>query len=215
MHELDLPESLPLREVPPGRGVLFALEENRTGVLRLLQTLYPGGTTSYARDAAGHVIASFYQIPPELIHSSQLRAERFSKSRLCLQGVYRLSLDPQSPASLIHDDPLLNFTFRNDFPLRLFPPLTVDWSGFLSAPRTGLYRFVALATDAARVRLDGQWILSGDKMESPELLLNKGLHPIHVTFQKSSGTDAALSLLWKKPGDSKYEVIPNTAFRMN
>jgi hypothetical protein len=106
----------------------------------------------------------------------------------------------------------LNFTFHNDFALRQFPPLSVEWKGFLRTPLPGTYRFLLLTTDGARLDLDGKPVCPEGNRDSAGVSLSPGAHALAVWFQKTGGTEAALSLLWMKPGDGRYEVVPATAY---
>ena len=60
---------------------------------------------------------------------------------------------------LVRREALINFTFRDDFPVPGFSPFTGHWSGVLMAPVTGPYRFLGLTTDDCRLLLDGQEVL--------------------------------------------------------
>jgi hypothetical protein len=208
----ELKSTLP--DPSPGtKGLLFALEEGRTGVLHLLEALYPGGETEIARDPDGHAIVYFYRVPADKVEESRKKAQQFLGSDLGLRGEYRRSTDWKSPVSQVQLDPVLNFTFRNDFPLRDFPPLAIHWKGFLVVPTAGSYRFLILTTDSASIKINEKAVVMGGDNESKDILLAKGKHPLDVYFLKSSGTDTALSLLWKKPGDAKFEVVPHTALK--
>jgi hypothetical protein len=213
MHPLALPEDLIPRGRPEGRGILFALEEGRTGVRELLQTLYPGGETELAKDSNGHSIVYFYRVPPRLVNQGLALAEKFTHSNFGLRGTYIQSLDWKSHPALVHRDPLLNFTFRNDFPLSQFPPLSIHWTGMMDIPSSGLYHFLALTTDSAKINVDRKTVLDQGNTESKEVFLRKGSHRINVFFQKSEGVDTVFNLLWKRPGAEKYEIIPYTAFK--
>jgi len=61
------------------------------------------------------------------------------------------------------------------------------------------------------MRLDGKEALKEANRDSDRIFLRKGPHFIGLYFQKLSGTDTALTLLWQKPGDLKYEVVPYSA----
>lgn len=212
IHELNLPVSLPLEGIPPGRGVLFALEEGDTGVLQLLQNLYPGGLTTISRDENHFPFVYFYHISHDAVERNQARIEKILKSPRGLRGDYYLSTQFTGHPAWSQKDLLLNFTFRNDFPVRQFPSFSAHWKGWLLIPLPGQCRFLSLATDPVILWVDGKKILTRENTESPEVKLRKGAHKIEVFFQKTAGFDTAFTLLWKLPGNSKYDVIPFTAF---
>lgn len=215
MHELSLPESLSLPEWNPGQSVLFALEEGQTGVLGLIQSLYPGGEQWFLKDSRGHNLVYFYKISQVIAQEGRRKAQQFLQSNFGLWGFYWPTMDHRGPPILRHNDPLINFTFRNDFPLRQFPPLRVVWKGFLTTPLKGKYQFLALSTNSLNMDLDGKEILSAENQESKGLPLKKGRYRIELTFLKESGTDTALSFLWKKPGATQYEVVPYNVLQRN
>ncbi len=218
VHELRIPEDLVMLPRPADRGLLFVLDEGKTGVLGLLQSLFPGGETEKVRDLQGEPFVYFYHVNAKDAAQGQLRAKNFLSQSFGLKGSYYLSMEEKGPADLVKKDPVLNFTFRNDFPMIQFPPLTVDWIGKLIVPETGSYHFVFLATNSSTLKIDGKKILARENVESNGLTLAKGPHRLEVLFQKvvytskEEGQAAALSLLWKKPGDARFDVVPYTAF---
>jgi len=64
LHPLALPDSLISRTPTASRGLYYAIEQGRTGVLDLLEKLYPGGTPSTLVDPAGNTAESFFTVPP-------------------------------------------------------------------------------------------------------------------------------------------------------
>jgi hypothetical protein len=191
------------------------LEEGQTGVLELLRSRYPGGTTDFFKDLQGHNIVYFYRIPVSALEGMPKRKAKQQARpetpvlRQGLKGVYRLSADWTTNPFLTQYDPVVNFTFRNDFPVRQFPPLSVHWSGDLHVPASGFYRFMTLSTDKSSVLVDQKPVLSASNSESADIFLTKGVHLIGVYFQKTSGVDAVFNLLWRPPAGKNYEIIPN------
>jgi hypothetical protein len=213
MHQWSLPESLSLPGWKPGQSVLFALEEGQTGVLGLVQAIYPGGEQWFLKDSQGHNIVYFYKISSLIAQEGRLRAQPFLQSDFGLWGSYWPTPDHRNPPILRHIDPLINFTFRNDFPFTHFPPLSVQWQGVFIPPVSGKYQFLFLSTNPAQLKLDRNEVLSVENWESNEIYLKKGSHSLEVDFDKATGIDTVLNLLWKMPGETKYEVIPYSAFK--
>ncbi len=185
------------------------------GLLTLLQQVYPGGETEFSRDSVGHAVVYFYRVSARQAAQAADALKGTLKPNMGLTGIYRRTLNWNSPPSLVHADPLINFTFRNDFPVDQFPPLSVWWTGQLEIPKTGTYQFLFLTTDQAKLKIGKETVLSSSNRESGNWFFKKGPQKINVFFQKSKGVDTALSLLWMKPGDGKFEVIPYSAFRRN
>lgn len=215
IHPLQLPESLDLSTLPPDRDVYFLLNMAQKGVLHMLQSLYPGGEIDKTFDPDGNVLLYSYRVPAGEAVRGRAIAKKFFKNNFGLMGEYHQSLDWNSPIVTTHDDPLINFAFRNDFALMNFPPLSVHWKGCLVIPQTSRYRFLTLATDPTAVKVDGQPVLFRENTESNGIYLKKGNHRLDLFFQKASGTDTALNLLWKDTNDSNYTVVPYSAFRGN
>jgi hypothetical protein len=141
--------------------------------------------------------------------------EKFLNAGPGLTGTYFHSLDWNSRPALVHRDALINFTFRNDFPMETDPPFLVHWTGTLDIPTTGSYQFLALTTDEARMTLDGKTVFFERNALSRDILLNRGPHKMDLFFMKTSGADTALSLAWKKQKAAKFEVVPYSAFKRN
>lgn len=105
-------------------------------------------------------------------------------------------------------DPLVNFTNRTD--LALFaPPLSIRWSGKLWIPRKGPYDFLVLTepSDRAQVKLDGKAVTPMGPVPSGSVELGRGWHRLSFEFNMGGDFLSAVSLAWKKPGDTRYEII--------
>ena len=213
LHPLDLPQDLAPPPPPTSRGLFFILDEGKGGVLEILRDLYPEGRMETYTDLEGAPRVHFYRVPPAAIAADAQKARTFLSKPFGLKGEYFLSPAAKGPPSAVRQDPVLNFTFRNDFPVQGFPPLAAVWSGLLETPASGFYRFLGLTYDSAEMSLDGKKIFSKGSTESADFFLSKGFHHIHVTFRKTSGTDTAFSLLWKKPGNNGFELVPYKAFQ--
>jgi hypothetical protein len=194
---------------PSGKGLLFILDEGKSGTLHWLEGLYPGGVTEKDLDNEGRPLAYFYRVPPGGTQASLLAYQRSSQG---LTGAYFQGEVGSGNPVASRRDALINFTFRNDFPLPGSPLLFAHWTGALIVPAAGNYRFLGLTTDECRLSLDRKEVFNQGNQGSKEIFLKKGPHPLDLYFEKTSGTDRALSLLWKKPGDEKYEVIPSAAY---
>jgi hypothetical protein len=48
-------------------------------------------------------------------------------------------------------------------------------------------------------------------LEKP-IVIKKGNHRLSLDLEKDNGDHLALHLVWKKPGDDRWEVVPATAF---
>jgi hypothetical protein len=127
-----------------------------------------------------------------------------------LLGIYRISDSWDTTPCLVQKDLLLNFSFHNDFPIKIFPPLSVSWTGNLSVPSSGPYHFLILTTDWGALKIDGKLLATAN--EDKELFLNRGPHALEVRFKKEKGVTASLHFLWETPGQDHFEVVPYKAF---
>ncbi len=92
-----------------------------------------------------------------------------------------------------------------------------QFAGYLRVPKSGVYHF-ALTTDGkAVVRLhdallidaDSQYT-AGSRVESGEIALEAGLHPLRINYLAATDA-AALSLEWQVPGE-EMNPMPNAQF---
>ncbi|HXL74090.1 MAG TPA: PA14 domain-containing protein, partial [bacterium] len=201
-----LPQSLYLKGLNPRKGVCLFFQEGQWGDLKLFQDLYPGGATEWFKDLDGNPIAGFYLIPPPLWVNRSVLLGRHSLTH-GLKGVYYLSAQEKGLPALIQVDPVLNFTFRNDFSIADFPPLAVHWTGSLIIPKNGIYEWTVLTTDDFQMSMDGIKVLWRGQTDHG-LYLKKGNHRLEAHFLKTDGVDTILNLMWKTPGSSRFEILP-------
>ncbi len=182
------------------RDSLFVLDEGKTGFLQWLQKIYPGGQVETYEYFRGWPLVYFYRVPAG--------SPREGKGWGGLRGTYWFSDDRSGRPVMTRTDPLLNFTFRDDFGLADFKTLSAQWTGYVLAPQKGPYTFLALTTDEAAAWVDGRKVLGGPGTQQGTLNLSAGRHRILVDFRKSSGVDTALNFLWKTPESQGYRVVP-------
>ncbi len=212
IHEMKLPENMVLEGIPEQKTCLF-VEGGHLGKLSLFQYLYPGGTLEILRSPDNDILEYVYHLNSENLEKGRIGAIKFLNSDYGLRGTYITSTDPSSKPVLVQYDPLINFISRFDFPLRNFPPLRALWEGRLVINQKGSYRFLALASDSTILKIDGKVLLQKENEESQDFFLEVGNHQLELDFQKKDGFDSILNLLWRKPGDEKFVVIPFSVFR--
>lgn len=101
----------------------------------------------------------------------------------------------------------MNFTYKGDFPFTDYPPFRVRWMGNLKVDQVGDYQFQVLTSDSGQLWLDGKPVL----LEKP-LRLTAKPHALRLDFEKDGGDAMVLHLVWKKPGEDHWEVVPASAF---
>ncbi|MFB6174814.1 MAG: PA14 domain-containing protein, partial [Candidatus Nanohalobium sp.] len=93
-------------------------------------------------------------------------------------------------------------------------------SGFLYAPKSGVYHVGLDSDDASDVLIDGENVVnwygehssSGHySQHSGRVKLDKGLHKIAIRMQDTTGDDD-ISVAWKKPGQNSFRTIPGHNF---
>ncbi|HVZ79933.1 MAG TPA: glycosyltransferase family 39 protein [bacterium] len=187
-------------KAPTERPSLLFLEGGKKGVVDLLEMVHPGLSAAPYRDSAGHALLYIGYIQP----AGPKGPVPWTRG---LQGVYFNGADWKGKPTAIQRDPLLNFTSKFDFPFTQGPPFRVRWTGELRIDQAGDYQFQALATDQVRLWLDGKAVQGGQGTR-----LGKGSHSLRLELEKDSGDQLALTLIWKRPGTDKWQVVPATAF---
>ena len=201
VRPLRIPEDLIPGQWPKDKDTLFVLETGKSGLEELLEELFPGGRPERLLDPKdGHPLLFLYWVPKEILGLYQ----GWNRG---LQGTYVNSSDPKAKPVAVRWDPLLNFTYKGDFPFQDYPPFFIRWMGDLSIPKSGEYQFQVLTSDKAQLWLDGKRVA----LEMP-LKMARGAHSLKLEFEKKDGDSLVLHLIWKKSGDTHWEIIPATAF---
>jgi predicted alpha-1,2-mannosidase len=91
-------------------------------------------------------------------------------------------------------------------------PFSQEFTGYLYAPVTGLYKFYLESNDGAVLYIDGEKIIDNDGGHPAQALLaskglQKGYHPIRVDYFQL-GRAKKLVVKWKLPGSDKLTVVP-------
>lgn len=176
------------------------MEPERRGLLDLLKLEFPHGQEQSLRDWDGRTLVYGYQVP-----LSDLQA--FHGWNRGLKGTYLQSSQWTAQPLTVRWDPVLNFTYKGDFPFTDYPPFRIRWTGSLRVEKAGDYQFQVLTTDSGQLWLDGKPV----PLEKPLRLAAKA-HALRLDFEKDGGDSMALHLVWKKPEEPNWEVVPATAF---
>jgi 4-amino-4-deoxy-L-arabinose transferase-like glycosyltransferase len=184
---------------PKDKDAVFFLEVGKAGVFEFLKQLFPNHQETRIKDSQGNTILFQFEAFKESFGD-------FKGWARGLKGVYINAADWNASPAAARLDPILNFTSKTDFPFTHFPPFRIRWSGFLKAPFKGTYQFQILTTDKADLWLDGRPVA----LEMP-LLLAGGPHALRLDYSKDGGDEMLLHLLWKKPGENRWEVVPAAA----
>jgi hypothetical protein len=207
VHLLDLAHPPGRKQIPVGKGICFLLDEWKMGSVEFLAKLYPGGRLESFTEPLGRLLLYVYRVP-----AGKLEREELGVLVRGLRGMYRhLDLEEEIPF-LERWDPVINFTFL-DLP-RVSSPLFIRWKGRFQVPRSGSYGFLVVTyeTDRAGLWIDGHSVLGLAPHPSATVGLKAGWHDLELVYRKQDEPVAAVNLLWKMPGQEKYEFIPNEAF---
>jgi hypothetical protein len=93
---------------------------------------------------------------------------------------------------------------------------SIRWTGYLKAPRAGVYKLAAIADDWIRVKLDGEVVLEPylgrvSYRREKILTLTGDPQPIEIEFVQRGGPAFAV-FRWLPPGHITEEAIPPAAF---
>jgi DNA-binding beta-propeller fold protein YncE/4-amino-4-deoxy-L-arabinose transferase-like glycosyltransferase len=128
-----------------------------------------------------------------------------------LVGKYYANPDWQGDPTMERIDPILNAYFH----LTPLPrPYSVEWTGILDVPESGIYRLGLNAVDQAQLYLDGQRVVETTAPDAytEELLgLKAGPHDLRITFQDLTGR-SRIHLYWTRP-NGEHEIIPSAYLR--
>jgi hypothetical protein len=121
--------------------------------------------------------------------------------------------DGSGNPSAVRWDPILNFTYLNDF-LLPGPLFFIQWNGILNAPQKGKYGFFILTTDHGNLWVDGRPVIDTLDSSQASIELSKGEHRIDLSDKRTKMKEicADFHLLWKPPGQSHFSVVPTMAF---
>lgn len=187
-------------DLPKDKTACIFLEAGKSGVVDFIKTICPGVEISYREQPKNHFL--FYTMTASPNHLGEIKP--WTRG---LKGAYINSSDWNSKPAVVQSDPVLNFISKYDFPFTNFPPFRIRWSGNLNVHQAGDYQFQVLTTDSGQLWLDGKPV----QLEKPIRLTIKA-HALRLDFEKDGGDAMALHLVWKKPGESNWEVVPATAF---
>ncbi len=164
---LLLPDELISRNPGTSRGLYYALEQGRTGVLNMLKTLYPGGKDEYLVDPTGNTVEYFFRVPPEELAKAKGLTAHFDRE---VGGSKEMQVT-QFPAGLPQG------------------PYRANLSGNLYVPQTGDYRFDFQGHGKAVFRLKNQRATAKGFYH-----LDKGEHAIEVELAVPEGITPAITL---------------------
>jgi hypothetical protein len=123
-----------------------------------------------------------------------------------LLGKYYPNSKWEGVPSLERIDPILDLYFH----LTPLPrPYSVEWTGMLHIPESGVYGLGLRAVDEARLYLDDELIVdatSPDLYTEKVLALEAGLHKLRITYQDLTGR-SRIHLYWSPLG-RPAEIIP-------
>lgn len=104
-------------------------------------------------------------------------------------------------------DPFLNMRIHL---LPLQRPYSVEWTGKIEVPRSGVYRFATESADISWVYINDRLVVTNEganrQMREGSIHLEEGLHDIRVRFYDES-SHTFLTVFWTPPG-GKRELIP-------
>lgn len=96
---------------------------------------------------------------------------------------------------------------------------TIQFSGTINIEQSGTYWFRVESDDGAGLAIDDRIVVDANRAKgySPEdgrITLEEGAHRMVLRYFQGDGY-AGVRLLWKKPGDKEWLIVPPTAFISN
>ncbi len=143
--------------------------------------------------------------PPQPIRAENLYLASVGNHGLL--GKYYPAINEAGGVAFTRIDPMLN-TYFHFVPLPR--PYSVEWTGMLEAPLTGIYEVGLRAVGNANLFIDDRPVVSVTAPDTPvlqPLSLQAGLHPIRVTFQDTLPR-SRIHLLWRPPNAAAPEPVP-------
>ena len=97
--------------------------------------------------------------------------------------------------------------------------IIIRYSATLRVAEEGIYTFAGAASDRGALWIDGKPVLwvpgsTGDTRFNATVNLKKGLHDIVFYLENLAG-EQRLSVVWKRPNQNRFELIPSEAFGMS
>lgn len=136
-----------------------------------------------------------------------------------LQARYFANMTLSGTAAIARTDANINFNWAHGSPGTGIPVdgFSARWTGYLTAPSTGAYTFLANTDDGERLWVDGQllidhWVDHGGVLDTAKttVTLTAGVrYPIRVEYYEH-GYSAAAQLLWQGP-DVAQQIVPAAA----
>jgi hypothetical protein len=98
---------------------------------------------------------------------------------------------------------------------------SVRWSGLLTPPTGGLWRFQTVSDDGVRVWVNGVQVINNWTIHSPTINMGRTLSlragvPVSIRveyFDQTGGSE--IRLRWSPPGSSSFSAIPASSLRPN
>lgn len=190
---------------PRDKNAVFFLAQGKAGLLDFLKVIFPGGFEGRLKDQEGSTLLYRYDVPQKVL-------SRFHGWNRGLKGIYMNALTEETNPVAVRIDPVLNFISKRDFPFQNYPPFSIIWNGLLTFPVSGAYTLQVLTTDEAWIEIDGRKIFSTAGGDPVATRFTKGPHSIKIQYQKTFGNTQMASLIWKKPLEDRWEVVPAEAF---
>lgn len=108
-------------------------------------------------------------------------------------------------------DPVINFSYDDDFGLSSDDHFSIRWTGFIYAAMPGSYWFGTLSDDSSMVYINGNLVVNNGGSHAGRYAygsidLTKNWHPIEVTFHEWEG-GACMILYWMPPTATYFSII--------
>lgn len=185
-------------------------------------------TATLVADATVKASAPLNLLPDDTVFA---RCTRATTVFPIVAEVYELPVDTQSlPGDWsLHNHVTTVCMDQYNVPSRNFSegfpdvPQLFEWFGLktkttLLVTKAGLHTFHLNSDDGSKLWINGQLIIDNDGLHAPtakqgSATLAVGEYTLTLDYFQGPRFDIALELLWKRPGDATFAVVPKTSFK--
>ena len=117
--------------------------------------------------------------------------------------------------SRVENNPI-SFTYNDETQKPYRSPFGIEWEGYLSITRKGIYQFATKSDDGSFVYIDGNLVVDNDDLHALRYIsgvvsLDEGFHHVRVKYFDGGG-GAIMEFLWTPPGETESLVPAKVLF---
>jgi len=180
-----------------GSDVHFMVSPPDDPILGLLQSFYPGGTSSVLSKPDGTPVVAVYHVTAAEIDQQRIATARYRMPDGILLERQESRLGTSQEPGASHINP----------PDGIVYPTTAQWLGGLVSPSDGTFRIELDAPAGGTLSIDSRQVLTATAGAQPtisNMVLSRGVHTLKLQGTMESAT-TTIRLLWSKDNS---EMVP-------